>query len=796
MTSNIKTSCYHCGEDLLNNDISIAEKQFCCSGCKSVYSILNQHALDGYYCLNETPGNTVRIVNEHKFQFLDDETIASSIISFKNAKQTQVNFYLPQIHCSSCLWLLENLYKLQNGILSSQVNFNEKKVNISFHQHTISLRQLAELLSSIGYEPHITLQDYEQKDKAPLSRKTSIRLGIAGFCFANIMLISFPEYLGLEYKDNQTLAIFFRYSNVLLSLPVFFYCAQEFFVNAWASLKQRFLTIDAPIALAITITFVRSLYEITSNSGAGYLDSMSGIVFFMLLGRSLQTKTFTTLKFNRDYKSYFPISVTTINNGILLAKKIQDVKEGDLLRIHHQEIVPVDCLLSSKATAIDYSFVTGENESTTVNIGEIIYAGGKVLDTAIDVLTIKPFSQNSFTALWNNQALKNRDERTATFVETISQYFSAVLLTIAGIAFVYWQLTNPVHAWNALTAVLIVACPCTLLLASSYTYGFIIALFSNEGMFVKNSDTINKINAIDHIVFDKTGTLSEIKQQEIKLISTNCHQDDIESVLSVMDHSSHPLSKVITRYYASVPRKDIQYIKEAPGLGIEAWFDDQYIKVGRASFAGMTEIRNEQGSIAYFSIDGLKQGYYIVCNSIKPGVAELLQQLGGYSLSLLSGDNASSYEQMTHLFPEGTTLLYNQSPQQKLDYIKSLQEKGEHVLMIGDGINDAGALKQSDVGISVVDDHFSFSPASDAILNTHKTADLFRFMQSCKSVRKLIIGTFIYSLLYNVIGISIAVSAHLKPVVAAILMPASSISVIVIAYLGTRWIYKHILLKK
>jgi Cu+-exporting ATPase len=263
-----------------------------------------------------------------------------------------------------------------------------------------------------------------------------------------------------------------------------------------------------------------------------------------------------------------------------------------------------------------------------------------------------------------------------------------------------------------------------------------------------------------------------------------------------MDHSSHPLSKVITRYYASVPRKDIQYIKEAPGLGIEAWFDDQYIKVGRASFAGMTEIRNEQGSIAYFSIDGLKQGYYIVSNSIKPGVAELLQQLGGYSLSLLSGDNASSYEQMTHLFPEGTTLLYNQSPQQKLDYIKSLQEKGEHVLMIGDGINDAGALKQSDVGISVVDDHFSFSPASDAILNTHKTADLFRFMQSCKSVRKLIIGTFIYSLLYNVIGISIAVSAHLKPVVAAILMPASSISVIVIAYLGTRWIYKHILLKK
>ncbi len=795
MTFDTKTTCDHCGEDCSSGEIQIGEKYFCCTGCKSVYSILNQHELDGYYCLNEKPGNTVKAVNEHKFQFLDDETIASGILTFKNEKLTQVNFFLPQIHCSSCLWLLENLHKLHDGILSAQVNFNDKKVNISFHHKLISLRQLAELLASIGYEPHITLQDYEQKNKIPLSRKTSVRLGIAGFCFANIMLISFPEYLGLEYKDNQILSEFFRYSNLVLSLPVFFYCAQEFFVNAWASLRQRFLNIDAPIALAITITFIRSIYEITSNTGAGYLDSMSGIVFFMLIGRSLQHKTFTTLKFNRDYKSYFPISVTTLVKGLEQVKKIEDVNEGDMLRIHHQEIVPVDCLLSSKETKIDYSFVTGENESTMVGTGAIVYAGGKVLQTAIDVVAIKPFSQNSFTTLWNNQAFKKPDENISSFVETISKYFSAVLLTIAGMAFIYWQMTNPANAWNALTAVLIVACPCTLLLASSYTYGFIIALFSKEGMFVKNSDTINRINSIDHIDFDKTGTLSKINQQEITLISSTCNGDDIESVLSVMDHSSHPLSKVISRYYNTVPKKEIHHIKEVPGEGIEAWYDDQYIKIGKASFVGMPEMNNEKGSKVYFTIDGIKGGYCVVSNIIKSGVGNLLNHLSAYKMSLLSGDNESSQEQMANLFPKGTTLLYHQSPQQKLDYIKSLQDKGEHVLMIGDGINDAGALKQSDVGISVVDDNFSFSPASDAILNTNKTADLFKFIKGSNYVRKLIVGTFIYSLFYNVIGISIAVSAHLKPVFAAILMPASSISVILIAYLGTRWIYRHILSK-
>ncbi len=795
MKTDIKSVCFHCGEDCQSEDICLGEKHFCCNGCKSVFSILNQHELEGYYCLNETPGSTVHAIHETKFQFLDDETIVAKIISFRNEKQTQLMFYLPQIHCSSCLWLLENLHKLHDGIISSQVNFNDKKVSISFHHKIISLRRVAELLTSIGYEPHITMQDYEQQEKTPANRSAKIKLGIAGFCFANIMLISFPEYLGLEFNDNPTLSAFFRYCNLALSIPVFFYCAQEFFVNAWSSIRQRFLNIDAPIALAITITFIRSIYEITTNAGPGYLDSMSGIVFFMLIGRSLQHKTFTTLKFNRDYTSYFPISVSTMYQGVEKNKKIQDVIAGDVLKLHHQEIVPVDCFLSSKTAEIDYSFVTGENESTLVSTGEIIYAGGKILNASIEVLAIKPFSQNSFTALWNNQVFKDADVKTASFVDAISKYFSAALLLIAGTSFIYWQFTDPAQAWNALTAVLIVACPCTLLLASSYTYGFMIELFSKEGMFVRNTDIINKLNNIDHLVFDKTGTLSEINKQEITLISSTCNEDDIHAVLSMMSHSSHPLSKVISHHFGFLPKKEIPHLKEIAGHGLEAWFEEQHIKIGSASFTGVPELKNQVGSVVYFSIDGARSGHCVVANVMKSGVNELVQKLKGYKMSLLSGDNASSYEQMHHLFPEGSTILFHQSPQQKLDYIKSLQEKGQKVLMIGDGINDAGALKQSDVGISVVGDNFSFSPASDAILNTQKTADLFRFIRSANAVKKLIIGTFLYSLLYNIIGLSIAVSAHMKPVIAAILMPASSISVILIAYLGTTWIHRHHLSK-
>lgn len=789
METQVKLTCCHCGEPCSNNDINMGEEVFCCVGCKSVYSILHQHNLTDYYCLNEKPGNTMVHVNKSKFNFLDDESIHQKLISFKNAEQTRVEFFLPQIHCSSCLWLLEHLHKLHEGIMSAEVNFNEKKVKVAFRQQAISLRQVAELLTSIGYEPHITLQDYEEADHAPNRRKDIVKLGLVGFCFANIMLISFPEYLGLDLVSNPKLASVLRFANLTLALPVFFYGAWEFFVNAWVGIKQRFLNIDAPISLAILMTFGRSLYEIISQTGAGYLDSMSGIVFFMLIGRGLQKKTFTNLKFNRDYKSYFPIAVTIIRDGIEHITKIQEVQEGDVLRVQHQEIIPVDSLLSSKSADIDYSFVTGENETTKINTGEIIYAGGKVAGPQLEVIAVKPFSQSHFTGLWNNQAFTDEEKPKANFVELISRYFSLVLLMISVSGFVYWKIMEPANAWNAMTAVLIVACPCTLLLASSYTYGFIIDWFSREGMFVKSSNSIDKLINVDHVVFDKTGTISEISKQEIIHFALNSNANDLINVISVMKHSTHPLSKMIVEQYKALQQADVHHIKEIPGQGIEAWFDEQHIKIGKASFANVNESA-VAGSHVYYSIDGEKQGVFVVKNHLRSGVEEMIHRLKDYQVSLLSGDTSASFEQMKHIFPENSTLLFQQSPQQKLDYIKSLQEKHQKVLMIGDGMNDAGALKQSDVGVSVVQNYFSFSPASDAILNSDKVAHLLNFMQAAKSAKRLIVGTFIYSLFYNAIGLSIAVSANLKPVVAAILMPASSISVILIAFLGTQWIHQ------
>ncbi|HTL07709.1 MAG TPA: heavy metal translocating P-type ATPase metal-binding domain-containing protein, partial [Chitinophagaceae bacterium] len=308
------TKCYHCGEPCAATAIVFAEQAFCCEGCKMVYSILQQGDLCAYYTLNSNPGlpQKTRVRND-KFAFLDDAAIQQKIIRFSNAEQVHVIFYLPQIHCSSCLYLLEKLHRLEEGIVAVKVNFTAKEVSLVYHPAKTTLRKVAELLAHIGYEPYISLQDLHSR--RPVTGNNAVyRVGVAGFCFGNIMLLSFPEYLGIDASETL-LRTSFRWLSFLLSLPVVLYAAYPFFAATVKSIRQRFLTIDAPIALAILITFVRSVWEVFSGTGSGYFDSMAGIVFFMLAGRMLQDRTYRQLSFNRNYASYFPVAVAVLQEG-------------------------------------------------------------------------------------------------------------------------------------------------------------------------------------------------------------------------------------------------------------------------------------------------------------------------------------------------------------------------------------------------------------------------------------------------------------------------------------------------
>ena len=777
-----QTTCYHCGEDCGKHPVVAQAKSFCCEGCRMVFEILNQNGLCDYYEISTNPGSSRRVEVRHdKFSFLDDEKIRQSLISYTGESQTHITFYLPQIHCSSCLWLLENLHRLNVHIVSSKVNFSRKEADIVFNHQQVSLRQVVELLTSIGYEPYISFNDMKQT-KPGLNKSKIYKLGVAGFCFANIMLLSFPEYLGIDVKE-QNLVSMFRYLNLLLSLPVFFYSASEFYVSAWKSLQHKFLNIDAPIVLAVWVTFGRSLYEVLSGTGGGYFDSMSGIVFFMLIGRVLQDKTYQQLSFDRDYTSYFPIAVTRINNDAEETVALNDIKLNDTLLIHSQELIPADGILTRGRALIDYSFVTGETIAVQKEMGEIVYAGGKQTGANIEILVIKEVAQSYLTKLWNRDELNQEDNNNQrSFVHLISRYFTWCVFAIAAITALYWAFLDPSKIWNSVTAVLIIACPCALLLSNTFTNGNILRVLSRNNFYLRNAQAIEDLANVDHIVFDKTGTLTTGGYQDIEYIGTPLTGLQKRKIATLAAQSAHPMSKAVTTFLDKKPGNIVVGFSETPGRGIEGIVDGDLVSIGSKRFL-CSGSGNAEETAVYVSFEGQVKGKFIFKNHYRPNVPVLIETLKkNYNISVLSGDNAGEKQYLKNLLGENASILFRQKPEDKLEAIKQLQQQGKKVLMLGDGLNDAGALKQANVGIAVSDNANNFTPASDAIIDAGKLSLLDKFIRLCKINKRIVIASFIISIMYNVAGIYFAVQGNLLPMIAAILMPASSLSILLITF--------------
>ncbi|MCU0359185.1 MAG: heavy metal translocating P-type ATPase metal-binding domain-containing protein [Bacteroidia bacterium] len=778
-----KTTCYHCGEDVIERGIHLQEKEFCCTGCKTVYEILNQNNLCEYYSREAQPGiNQKQHIREGKFGFLDDQGVTQKLLHFQQEEQCHVIFYLPQMHCSSCIWLLENLPKVNQGILKSEVDFIKKEVRVIFDQTKTSLRKVAETLTMVGYEPHISLQDVADKKISKHNRSRIVKIGIAGFCFGNIMMLSFPEYFSLNPDEHPGLNTWFSALNVLLSLPIFFYCANEFFESAYKGLRQKFLNIDAPIALAIVITFARSIYEIVSGSGAGYLDSMSGIVFFMLVGRYFQDKTYQNLSFERDYKSYFPLGVTLLEaEGLEKQIPVSELKPGNRIKIHHGEIIPADSILFMGKASIDYSFVSGESLPVEKSIGEILYAGGKQCGGAIELEVVKEISQSYLTRLWNNDTFKQEKERDKrSFIHYLSRYFTYILFSIAFFSTLYWQLADATKTWQVLTAVLIVACPCALLLSATFTNGNMLHALGGKGIYVKNAGVLEDMSTIDTIVFDKTGTITEQIGSEMVYKGEELSDYQKQMFRTLAAQSNHPLSKgVYVQFPASLKLKITSFWEEK-GKGVSAIVDGHALRMGSSEWVkqGLSTPEAKRSSV-YLVLDDEVLGFFEVNHhyrsQLKQVVDELKQQ---YTLAVVSGDNNAEEQRLQKLFGDNSNLLFNRQPQDKLEYIKRLQEQNHTVMMVGDGLNDAGALRQSDIGIAISDNTNTFSPSCDVIFSGRSFALFGRFILFCKRQKHIIYASFILSILYNIVGLYFAVSGQLQPVIAAILMPISSVSIV------------------
>lgn len=773
-------NCFHCGNDIIKaEEIIFDDKSFCCLGCKTVYEIFSQNDLTCYYDFEKAPGATPQDI-KGKYDFLENESIVTKLLEFEENTIHIASLYIPHIHCSSCIWILENLQKLQKGISLSQVNFSQKKVRITYDPQQTNLKEIVLLLSSIGYEPYISLENYEGVRKT-VDRSLIYKIGVAFFCFGNIMLLSFPEYFEVgeywidQYKD------FFRWLIFGLSLPAFFYSGWGYYISAWKSIKSRMLSIDIPIALGIIVMFVRSTVDIVFDYGQGFFDSMCGLIFFMLLGKLFQQKTYNFLSFERDYKSYFPIAVTKINtDGSEEATQVYEIKKGDRLLIRNQELIPVDGILISGKAYIDYSFVTGEEIPIEKKSGDKIFAGGKQIGRVIEMEVLYTVSQSYLTQLWSNDVFqKKADLKYKTITDTVSRYFTPALLLLAFLSFGYWIFIDVNTAFNVFTAILIVACPCALALTAPFTLGNVLRIMGNKKLYLKNATVIEQMAKVDTIVFDKTGTITSNKKSSIAYTGQSLNEKEIMLIKNVLRGSNHPLSRRLYDFLPDAERVVVSDFEEITGKGIQATIKEAAIKIGSASFVGKQEENEVKQTSVNISIDGVYKGKFTFDNQYRDGLEQLFRKLNKtYKIKVLSGDNEGEKETLAGLLPKNTELIFNQKPEQKLAFIKTLQDKGGNVMMIGDGLNDAGALAQSNVGISISENVNVFSPACDGILDAGQFSKIGYFLNYSKNAMKTIMMSFGLSLLYNVVGLSFAVTGNLSPLVAAIIMPLSTITIV------------------
>jgi len=776
--------CSHCKDELIPSNIIENERGdlFCCHGCLGVYNLVHELGIEEFYQLDDNAGLSLRNHQSKDYQFLQNEVMLTRLSHRKKGDHIlEYRLFLPAIHCAACVLLLENLPRmLKSGILDAKVHYPRKELILTIDDREVSLHEILPFLDSMGYQ--VSLETITQQSTTEQSN-TLLNLAIAGFCFGNCMLFSFPEYLTIELSSSFERV--FRILSLVLATASTLLVSRHYFVSAWRSIQAKILSLHIPVSIGILALYFESVRQVGLNVGQGYSDSLTGFLFFLHIGKYLQEQSLQHLSFDKELKSYFPLSALKVEGNTKVPTPVEDLQTQDRVYLRMGELISFDGVLLSEQAEIDYSFFTGESEAVQVNKGGFAQAGGRIISSSALFEVKLPISKSKIQKFWESLDDQNQstviDFQTSAWTNRIASVYTPTVLLAAVLNCAYWlSLGKLAVGLETTVAVLIIACPCAISLSLPFTGAAVLSLLRSRGLYLKSVQVLEKVYEIRGLILDKTGTLSESIREMIFAEEKPDDEDLLGAIRTLALHSTHPISKTVAHNLSSSPLQEVLDVEELVGNGLSGTYLGKRLFLGKRDKLSGDKNKTviEYDSVVYPLEFREKQ---------RRGLSSFLSGLSkDYPLVLLSGDHGVANPSLEQLIKDHfVEAIFELSPQEKAQKVSEIEKHSGYQLMIGDGLNDAGAMCNATLALSVVEDQASFHPSCDMILEGKYLEDFTRQWQILKGSRYILLVCLLFATFYNIIGLSLAVSANLTPLACAILMPLSSLTILAITLLGT-----------
>ncbi|RMG39324.1 MAG: heavy metal translocating P-type ATPase [Candidatus Dadabacteria bacterium] len=806
--------CIHCGLPLptgpLNNFDS---KLFCCRGCQFAYKLINDLGLSDFYRLKEKtpPENPLpaESIND-SFSWLDKEPHFSNLVNKHSENSCYLHFQVSGIHCPACIWLLERLPMVKDGIIKSEVNFGRHEIRINFNPAIISASQVASLVNSLGYRPLFAVNAGENQIKT--LRDLLLRLGVAGLAAGNTMLIAVSLYQGDWSGIESKYSNFLRYVSLLLSIPALFYSAVPFFRGAAAAIRTVKPNLDLPISIGLVSAFLLSSVNTLRGYGHVYFDSLCMLIFLLLAGRVLTEKSIARAKTDLNYlEIYLPREAVRVVSGVEQRVPVQSLSSGDTVKIESGEIIPADAVVLEGRSYVDNSILSGESQPIAVKEGDNIFAGCKNVANTLLARVTSAYRASRFGKIV--AALEEAGLKKSAFVkltDKLSTYFVLTVIALAVLTFIIWSASGIDIALEHTLALLVVSCPCALGLSAPLAISVAAAQAAKRGLLFRREDIIERLAKIKTVFFDKTGTLTEglTRVNSIYIFSENGDPGAVNpeefkrsqalqklaAVIAALEkNSTHPVGRALWGFFAPVAQESAvaDNPSEKPGLGVSARINENLWFVGSPLYLNQPHSVSLSNVISKITAKGLSP-VLLACNKepvmfigvgdiLRPGVEDLIAGLkrSGRKVKVISGDNCETVKKVAaQLNIPAEDAIGELSPEDKQREIEALKSEGL-TAMVGDGLNDLVALKTADVGIGVRGGAENCLRNADVFLKIPSAENILLLFKAADRTLRVIKRNLLFSFIYNVSAAALAISGLIGPLAAAIIMPLSSLTVIV-----------------